>query len=114
MNIQKLREVVNLNLPDDVLKRMVYFVIADDGDAINDILGILHQERSKRHELIIEMNSQLSRAHVALEIATFDKKGLNGDRFVEREITKFYVDHKDQVSHCYKDVVKIEEDLRKV
>lgn len=105
--IKKIKEILNDPIyPDDVKKQLMFEEIAKDKDAIPAILSILSSERRKKKELISEMNLQLSRAHIALEKGKPAKRGLNSDRFVEKEIEKFYILNHDQIGHCFKDMTE--------
>jgi hypothetical protein len=106
MNIKKLKEIFSENLPDDITEHLVIKVLSEDESVIEDILKIISAERKQKKILIREMNFQLSRAHLGLEASKFAKKGLNGDRFIEKEIEGFYHHFKGQVGHLYK---KLEE-----
>lgn len=105
MNLKKIREILEQGLfPDDVKERMILKVLSEDENLIPQLLQILEYERQRKKKLLTEINFQLSRAHVGLEVAKFDKKGLNGDRFMEKEITKFYIDNQEYIGHCMKNL----------
>lgn len=105
MNLKKIQQVLDQGLfPDDVKERMILKILSEDETLIPQLLQILEYERQRKKKLLTEINFQLSRAHVGLEVAKFDKKGLNGDRFMEKEITKFYIDNQEQIGHCMKNL----------
>ena len=105
MNLKKIREILEQGLfPDDVKERMILKVLSEDENLIPQLLQILEHERNRKKKLLTEINFQLSRAHVGLEAGKFDKKGLNGDRFMEKEITKFYIDNQEHIGHCMKNL----------
>ncbi len=110
MNFKKLKEALDQELlPDGAKRHLVLQILSEDEKLIPDLLQILQFERERKSKLLTEMNFQLSRAHLGLEYATFKKKGVNGDRFMEKEITKFYIDHEDEIGHCFKDNSKLKE-----
>jgi hypothetical protein len=97
MNLKKIFEVVtNGDIPDDTKERMIYDIISKDENALLTIIHILHAERKRKKELIINMNAELSRAHV-----TIKEPRLNKDHFVYNEIVKFYDKNNDQIGHCF-------------
>lgn len=102
MDLNRLKDILNSSNSDDMKRHMIIKVLADDEAVIPDILDLLAYERKRKKKLITEINFQLSRAHIALEKGKFDKKGLNGDHFIEKEIEGFYHSFSDQVGHCFK------------
>ncbi len=107
MKIDEIKAIVNADLPDDFKRRGILRLMAKDESVIPELLEILNIERKAKKVLLTDMNALLSKSHVALEIATFDKKGLNGDGFIQREIMEFYLNNKDTVGHCFKDLSKL-------
>lgn len=102
MDLNSLKDILNGGYPDDIKRHMIIKTLAADEEVIPDILDILAHERKRKKKLVEEMNFQLSRAHIGLEKSKFAKTGLNGDRFIEKEIGNFYHNFKDQVGHCFK------------
>lgn len=100
MDINKIRTIVNTSdsVISDVNKRgFIIQAIADDPKAIPDILEILNKERSLKRELISEMNALLSKSDAAL-----DKKSLNKEKFIQKEVQEFYTKWSDFVRHNWK------------
>ena len=104
MNLKKLKDVLNSDLPEDLQRHLIIGIIAEDEQAIPDILDFLSYERKKRKKLVQEFNLHLSKAHLALEFAKYKKGDLNHDHFVDREIEAFFHKHKDEklVGHLFK------------
>jgi len=101
MDLDKIKEILNAGLPADVQRRFILKIIADDEEAIPTVLEILSYEREKRKKLVIDMNLELSRAHLTIE-----KPEINKDHFVEKQIIKFYHKNKDQIGHCFANMDK--------
>lgn len=99
MNIEKIKEIVNADLPDEWKRRGVIAVLADDKNVIADVLSILDHERDQSKELITDMNVLLSKADTAL---TTPK--LNKDNFIQGEIAQFYTKWSKRVFHVFKSV----------
>lgn len=97
MDLQKIRQLVNGNLTNDIVRMTILKVIAEDETALLDMMQILENERRRKKELILEMNMQLSRADMGLK-----NPKLNYDGFMQKEISEFYQQYRDQVLHCFK------------
>jgi hypothetical protein len=108
MNLKEIKKVLEYNIPDETKRTLIIRILSEDKNVIPTIMEILDYERQKKAELIGEMNMQLSRAHIGL-----DNPKMNKDKFIQKEITQFYLKNEDQVGHCFKDLSKeklIEED----
>lgn len=104
MDLKKLKEILNGAYPDEMQRHLIIKTIAEDEQAIPDILDFLAYERKKRKKLVQEFNGHLSKAHIGLEKATYKKGALNHDHFIDKEIEAFFhknKDHKD-VGHLFK------------
>ena|ERR1035437_5838087 len=93
MNIKNIKSVIDNNLlPDNVKENLILSIIALDKNSVPMILKMLDSEREKNEELILDSNSELSRALVTLEDPNIGKKNpiieLN---FVLGEIKKHYL-----------------------
>jgi len=104
MDLKKLKEILNGVYPDEMQRHLIIQTIAEDEQAIPDILNFLAYERKRRKKLVEEFNFQLSRAHLGLEKATYKKRELNSDHFIDKEIEAFYHKFKDYkgVGHLFK------------
>lgn len=89
MDIKKLKEIVNQDMPDDAIENDVMNFLADDEDAILLVMYILKLEREKKTEILEEMNMLLSKADSGL-----DNPELNSENFMQKQIEAFYVKHK--------------------
>lgn len=105
MNIKQIKEVVNLNISDEQKERCILAIIADDKEAIPNILNILNIEREKREELILDSNAELSRALIILKdnnLKYNSKKIIADPKWVVGEIIKHYQKWKDYVKCNFK------------
>lgn len=104
MNIQSIKEIVNSNISDDMKEDLIISVLASDESVIPTMLKILQEERNKKKELIIDMNLELSRAHIYIydrpETKTEAKQAFNKS-FIMDEIAKFYIKYKGVITHCF-------------
>ena len=104
MNIKKIKEVLNLDIPDEQKEIYILSIIADDKKAIPTILNILNSEREKREELILDSNAELSRALIVLkdDNLKYNKKIIADPKWVSGEIIKHYQKWKDYVKCNFK------------
>jgi hypothetical protein len=91
-----------------MLRHLIIRTIAEDEQAIPDILDFLAYERKRKKKLVEDFNVNLSKAHLALTKATYKKGELNSDHFVDREVEAFFHKYKDEkgVGHLF---MKLEE-----
>ena len=112
MNLVELKKVLNNDLISDEHKQtLIVKILAHDKNAMPLIIQILQQERKTNHELITDMNIELSRAHVfidELNPAMLGKKekqtNLNEGmtkNFMLDKIAAFYTTYKGVVEHCF-------------
>jgi hypothetical protein len=103
MDLKKLKAIlINDDLPDDHKKYLIIKVLSDDKEVIPMILEILDVERENKKELIIDLNLELSRAHIMIEMLPESKKKLSLDRqFVLDKIAEFYIKWKGKIRHCF-------------
>lgn len=97
MDIRKLKLLMLSDLPEDVLRHGVIQLIAQDEQAIPDILEVLNHERKRKKELLTEMNVLMSKADAALD----NPKQFNKDNFIQNEVFEFYQKNTD-VGHCFR------------
>ena len=104
MNVEKIKEVVNLDISDEQKERYILAIIADDKKAIPTILNILNIEREKKEELILDSNAELSRALIVLkdDNLKYNKKIIADPKWVVGEIIKHYQKWKDYVRCNFK------------
>jgi hypothetical protein len=104
MNIDVIRDIV---LSEDSLSMKEYKLIAhlaEDENCIPTLLRILNRERAMKKELIQDMNLELSRAHIYIDMRAESKaenKESFNKGFVLDEIAKFYLKYKKVVTHCF-------------
>lgn len=105
MNIQKIHDILNITIIDDKTKmELILDEIARDENAIPYILKILSTERARKKELLIDMNLELSRAHIYIEMhheSQKESKEHANKFFVMDQIAKFYIKYKGIVTHCF-------------
>jgi hypothetical protein len=104
MNLQKIKSIIDCDLPEDFKRSMVIAEIAKDEQVIPDILDVLNYERKERKKVITDLNLYLSKAHVALTTPKLNKEG-----FVQEEIISFFIKNKSVkgVGHCFMDLEKV-------
>ena len=104
MDIKKLKQIVSLPLSDDKIEEYIIALIADDKEAIPNILRILNSEREQKNELILDMNAELSRALIVLKDKnlTHNKKIIAEPLWVVGEIINHYKKWKDYVKCNFK------------
>ena len=104
MDIKSLKEIVNSDLPDNYKEIQIINLLANDEKIIPEIMKILEQERKNKKELITDMNLELSRAHIYIDMRDENKKEGKesfNKNFVIDEIAKFYIKYKGMISHCF-------------
>lgn len=88
MNIELIKSVVNDDLLLESQKRSrIIQIIAEDKQAIPDLLSILNEERNVNRTLITDMNSELSRAAVVLKDIS---KPVAEPKWIVEQIKLFY------------------------
>lgn len=87
MDIEKIKQIVNTQLPDATKESLIISVIATDKNVIPNILSIIQIERENNKELILDCNMELSRALLTLEK---NNKKIIDPKWVTQEIKKFY------------------------
>ena len=97
MDIKKITEVVNMEIPDDIKENYILSVLADDVEVIPKILKILEYERERNKELITDFNVELSRAMVVLNDNSlkYNKDVIAEPKWVVGEIKKDLIKWKD-------------------
>jgi hypothetical protein len=104
MDIDVIKEIVNSN--DSILLKETKIIehLSEDKNCIPTLLRILERERSTDKELIQDMNQELSRAQIYIDMlkeSPEDSKASFNKGFVLDEIAKFYFKYKKFVTHCY-------------
>ena len=104
MDIKKIRDIINLNLPDEVTESYLTAIIAEDKKAIPTLLEMLNSERELKEKLLLETNAELSRALVVLQDKNlkYNKKIIADPQWVVGEIIKHYKKWKDYIGCCFK------------
>lgn len=87
MNLNKIREILDNDLIFESTKRYAIIrEIAEDKNAVKDILQIIEAERDETKKLILEMNEIISKSKIGLENKKLNKQ-MGG---VENIIHEFY------------------------
>ena len=104
MNIKKIRDIINLNLKDEVTENYLIAIISDDKKVIPTLLEMLNAERELREKLLSDTNAELSRALVVLQDKNlkYNKKIIADPLWVVGEIIKHYKKWKDYIGCCFK------------
>lgn len=104
MDIKKIRDIINWNLPGDVTESYLIAVISEDKNVIPAILKILNSERELKEKLLSDTNAELSRALVVLQDKNlkYNKKIIADPSWVVGEIIKHYKKWKDYIGCCFK------------
>lgn len=112
MDINRIGEIATDDrLSHDQKERQIISVLSQDERVIPIMMEILSQERELKKRLIMDMNFELSRADVHIQLPTLaarDKghkneevKQMEAREFVLNNITAFYHRYKGIVSHCF-------------
>lgn len=104
MNLDKIKTIINSDLPENLKKETILSIISDDEDAIPLILSILSDERKRKKDLLLDTNFELSRALIVLKDSNlkYNKKIISEPKWVVDEIIKHYQKWKDYIKCCYK------------
>lgn len=104
MDIKKIRDIINLNLTDEVTENYLIAIISDDKKVIPTLLEMLNSERELNEKLLSDTNAELSRALVVLqdENLKYNKKIIADPQWVVGEIIKHYKKWKDYIGCCFK------------
>lgn len=84
------------------IKQLIIKSLSEDENVIPNILKILNSERKHNNDLIMDMNLELSRAHIYIEMHKENTKEIkNGfdKAFVINNISEFYNKYKGKVIH---------------
>lgn len=104
MNLKALKEIINSSYPDSIKEMEIISILAEDQDVIPNIMKLLEQERRSGKELMMDMNLELSKAHIYIEGVPEGKRRANDSfnkEFVMDEIEKFYAKYKSVIRHCF-------------
>ena len=104
MDIDIIKDIVNSDSPNHLKENQLLFHLAKSESCIPTLLRILDRERSSNKELITDMNLELSRAHIYIDMmreSKEDSKGSFNKGFILDEIAKFYFKYKQVVTHCF-------------
>lgn len=97
-------------LNDKEKKDQILFHIAEDEDAIKDILIMLGYERHRNASLRKELNVSLSDAHYALVQETKDSQWLKA---FNKRIQELYYNYRNIIKHTYYKIEKKEKICKK-
>jgi hypothetical protein len=104
MDIDIIKDIVNAESSYEIKKIQLIQHLASDKDCIPTLLRVLDRERTMNKELITDMNLELSRAHIYIDMRAETKsesKESFNKGFVLDEIAKFYFKYKQVVTHCF-------------
>lgn len=99
MNIGTITAIVNNNIASPEAKeQMIIAHLASDTNAIIDILSLLNNERRRNHELIADMNLEVSRYHTMI---THPRLLRNSREFLNSETKTLYEKWKGFISPLF-------------
>ena len=104
MELKEIKQIVNSDISDELKELFILTIIAEDKQAIPTILNILNLEREKKEELILDCNTELSRALVVLRDGNlkYSKKIIADPKWVSGEIIKHYQKWKSYIKCNFK------------
>ena len=104
MDLKTIKEIVNSGAKDEIQEALIINTLANDEKVIPMILEILSSERKENKDLIMDINLELSRAHIYIDMRP-ESKAENKDcfnkGFIMDEIAKFYIKNKGKILHCF-------------
>lgn len=103
MNLEKIKEILDYQIPNDHKESLILSTIADDPKAIPTILEILQIERDRNKELLLDTNLELSRAVIVLndENLKWTKKIIAEPSWIVEQIKKHYKKWKGYIRPCF-------------
>ena len=104
MDIDIIKDIVNAESSYEIKKIQLIEHLATSKDCIPTLLRILDRERSNNKELITDMNLELSRAHIYIDMraeSAAERKQDFNKGFILDEIAKFYFKYSKVVTHCF-------------
>lgn len=105
MKLDKLKQILDSEVNDELKELLVLQFLSKQETIIPDLLKILEIERISKKELISDMNLELSRAHIYIDLneEKVDKKNKNTftKSFVIDKIAQFYFKYSETVNHCF-------------
>lgn len=115
MNLEEIKTIVNNdNLNSSMKESLIISSLASDKRVIPIIMKMLNVEREENRTLIMDMNLELSRAHIYIderpESKTEAKQSFNKN-FILDEIAAFYIKNKKRVTHCFNRFIKSESNV---
>lgn len=106
MDLKKIKEIVNSNLPHKIQESAILSVLSHDEKVIPHMLEILENERNHSKELLLDTNVELSRALVTLDskpTTPSAKRDLKEQTtYVVGEIKNHYLKWEDYIKCCFK------------
>ncbi len=113
MDLEEIKKVVNSEIPDNLKEFQLLTILSKDEKLIPTLLGVLQEERKFKKELITDMNLELSRAHIFIDVlephmqvGTRVKKetalgeNINKNWMLDN-ISAFYNKYKGRIVHCF-------------
>lgn len=103
MNLDKIKEILDWQIPDSHKETLICSVLADDPKVIPTILEILQIERDRTRELLLDTNSELSRAVLVLndKRLKYPKKIIATPPWIVEQVKKHYKKWKGYIRPCY-------------
>lgn len=105
MDLQLIKYIINTDFSDQIKQEIILESIASDKKAIPYILDLLERERKEKKELIKDLNFELSRTDVFIQLLPKIKQRKNNTltkEFILGCISELYKKHKGKISNCFK------------
>lgn len=104
MDLKTIKEIIISDVDDELKEALIINTLANDKKVIPMIMEILDSERKQNKDLIMDMNLELSRAYLYIDIRPESKvegKDSFNKGFIMDELAKFYIKYKDKITHCF-------------
>ncbi|MEM9846281.1 MAG: hypothetical protein AAF847_00225 [Bacteroidota bacterium] len=104
MNLERINEILASDLPDAGKEYCILKEIAEDKEAIPQILKMIHVREKQQEKLVRDMNLVLGKADIfikGIKEEVIIEGGINKS-FVEQSIDLFYENNRKYVTHCFK------------
>ena len=93
MDLNRIKEILELKTFDDIKEKMILNVIAEDEKAVPYVLSLLEIERIKNKDLIKTLNALTCVTEMSLNLKDKKTKQKQLD-FIKAKLTNFYIKFK--------------------
>lgn len=106
MDLEKIKTIINSGASNDYKQELIIKILSEDSQVIPKLLKLLEYERIAKKELISDMNLELSRAAIKIELMlennTIDSNAVMTKEWVLNKIQNFYFKYQSIIKHCFK------------